>query len=599
MTEYSLDSGHALAGADPVQTIEVTQVLDADEFANLLLTSIATSLTNPRTIFDQSKLGELASSIKASGVHQPVLVRPLPASRLADTFDLHRARFGGRNIERPTHELVCGERRYRACLIAGVKRIPALIRELTDHQVLEIQIVENLQRDDLSELEEAVGFDQLMTLSGINADEVGIKIDKSRSYVYSRLKLLDLTSEVKTSLRTGVIDASRALLLARIPDTALQIKALGEITHKGYDGDMSMGYRAAAAHVQRNYMLKLDSARFKITDATLVPDAGSCKTCTKRTGHEPDLFEDVKGADVCTDPPCFRRKEEAHTAQLLKAAHEHGQLVIDGREAKALMPNSWSGIEGYLRLDDAQDSPTDKSLRKLLGKQLDQDEVQTTLIANPHKAGELIAVLPTAKVAELLKAKGHQDAAERIDMRLESSQKAEAAAAKQEAKATYEQSWRNSVMTRTWAAINNEGTFDVSSDVYRHLAMHYACACNTDRAKQVGKVLELGKVAPKDGLLDYVKNCEYPARVLQLLVMHADVEYRHWLSDDDSNKGLLLIAADYGVDIGAIKADTKGQMRAKKPVAPIAPAALANANAGGPGAGESQGPGGKGPSAKT
>ncbi|MDP3651635.1 MAG: ParB/RepB/Spo0J family partition protein, partial [Rhodoferax sp.] len=158
MTEYSLESGSVLPEADPVQTIEVTQVLDADEFANLLLTSIATSLTNPRTIFDQSKLGELASSIKASGVHQPVLVRPLPASRLADTFDLHRARFGGRNTERPTHELVCGERRYRACLIAGVKRIPALIRELTDHQVLEIQIVENLQRDDLSELEEAVGF---------------------------------------------------------------------------------------------------------------------------------------------------------------------------------------------------------------------------------------------------------------------------------------------------------------------------------------------------------------------------------------------------------------------------------------------------------
>jgi len=590
MKEYLTETGQILPEVDPVE------VLDADEFANLQLTAIVTSLTNPRTIFDAVKLAELSSSIKASGVHQPVLVRPLPGSRLADTFDLHHARFGSRGIERPTHELVCGERRYRACLIAGVKRIPALIRDLTDHQVLEIQIVENLQRDDLSELEEAVGYEQLMTLSGISADEVGVKICKSRSYVYARLKLLDLTSDVKTSLRSGVIDASRALLLARIPDPTLQLKALAEITHKNYDGDLSMSYRSAAAHVQRNYMLKLDTARFKITDATLVPDAGSCKACAKRTGHEPDLFEDVKGADVCTDPPCFHRKEDAHTAQLLKSAHEHGQLVIDGREAKALMPNSWNGIEGYLRLDDPNDSPSDQPLRKLLGKQLDQDEVQITLIANPHKAGELIAVLPSSKVAELLKAKGHKEAAERIDKSMEADKKLDAVNAKKEASDAYEQGWRNTVLTRTWKEINIEEAFDVSNDVYRHVAMHYASACNTDRAKQLCKVLELGKVAPKDGLLDYVKSCEFPARVLQLLVMHTDVEYRSWMPEDyKANKGLLLVAAEYQVDIDAIKAEIKGQMRLKKPVTPNTPAALAIASAGGPVAG---GQGVKGPDAK-
>lgn len=588
MIEFSAETGKVLP--EEGQAIEVTEVIDADEFANLQLTAIATSLTNPRTIFDAVKLAELASSIKASGVHQPVLVRPLPASRLADTF-LNR----GDGTPLPTHELVCGERRYRACKLAGVKRIPALIRELTDHQVLEIQIVENLQRDDLSELEEAVGYEQLMTLSGISADEVGLKIGKSRSYVYARLKLLDLTSEVKTSLRSGMIDASRALLLARIPDPTLQLKALAEITHKNYDGDLSMSYRSAAAHVQRNYMLKLDTARFKITDATLVPDAGSCKACAKRTGHEPDLFEDVKGADVCTDPPCFHRKEDAHTAQLLKSAHEHGQLVIDGREAKALMPNSWSGIEGYLRLDDAQDSPTDQPLRKLLGKQLDQDEVQITLIANPHKAGELIAVLPSAKVADLLKAKGHKEAAERIDLQLESGQKAEAAAAKADRTKAYEQGWRDTVLTRTWEAIQTWDTSSLSESMYRHLALHFANACNTDRAKQLCKILNFGKVAPVQALRDHARECKDPEQFLQLLVMHKDVEYRHWLADDESNKSLLLVAADYQVDIDAIKAEIKGQMRLKKPVTPIAPAALAIASAGGPVAG---GQGVKGPDAK-
>ena len=103
------------------------------QFATLALELIASSLTNPRKTFNPVKLQELADSIKASGVHQPILLRPLPGSRLADTFDLHHARFGNRHKDtRPTHEIVSGERRYRACQIAGVAEIPAMIKDLTD-----------------------------------------------------------------------------------------------------------------------------------------------------------------------------------------------------------------------------------------------------------------------------------------------------------------------------------------------------------------------------------------------------------------------------------------------------------------------------------
>lgn len=102
------------------------------EFATIELTLIASSLTNPRKHFNPAKLAELAESIKTSGVHQPILVRPLPGSRVADT---------DRKVE---FELVCGERRLRASQQAGVHAIPAMIRGLTDEQVLEIQIVENL-----------------------------------------------------------------------------------------------------------------------------------------------------------------------------------------------------------------------------------------------------------------------------------------------------------------------------------------------------------------------------------------------------------------------------------------------------------------------
>ena len=520
-------------------------------FATLPLGSIVSSPTNPRKTFNAIKMAELAESIKASGVHQPILVRPLPGSRVGDT---DRA---------VTHEIVSGERRWRASQQAAADTIPAMIRDLTDADVLEIQLVENLQRDDLTELEEAEGYAHLMQSSGLSAVDVGSKIGKSRSYVFGRLKLLDLCPEARAALHDGSIDASRGLLLARIPDHKLQIDALREVTAKDYNGDLHMSARQAAQHIQRDYMLHLDRARFRITDATLCPDAGSCKTCAKRTGHDPDLFADVQGADVCTDPPCYHRKEQAHTDAQLAAAHAAGQTVIAGREAKELMPNSWGKVEGYLRLDDDRDSPTDKPLRKLLGKQIEADGIKPTLIANPHKDGELIAVLPSAQVADLLKAKGHDDAAQRVDAALQSSAKAEAAAAKAQLATDFEQGWRTAVLERSWASIkDSEGAYDLSRDVMRHIAQHYARQCNTDRAKRLCKLLDLGKIAPVQGLHDYIADCEHPQDVLQLLVAAADVEYKPWLPDQtDANKGLRLVAADNMVSVDKVQAELKAQMR--------------------------------------
>ena len=271
------------------------------QFATLPLAHIAPSLTNPRKTFNAAKLQELADSIKASGVHQAVLVRPISSTRLMDT---------AREVQ---YELVAGERRYRASQLAGVDSIPAMIRVLTDDQVLEIQLVENLQRDDLSALEEAEGYQALMAHSNISADDVGVKIGKSRAYVYARLKLLDLSQEVKQAMRDGALDFSRALLIARIPDSTLQAKALAEATHKDHLGEIS-GVRAFQTWLQTNVMLRLDKAVFKITDTRLVQAAGSCTACPKRTGANPDLFADASSADLCIDPTCYHGKEAAHRA---------------------------------------------------------------------------------------------------------------------------------------------------------------------------------------------------------------------------------------------------------------------------------------------
>lgn len=515
------------------------------EFAILKRANVVRSLTNPRTVFDEKYLVELGASIKAHGVVQPLLVRPLPGHRVADT---------PRNV---THEIVCGECRDRGCEIAGLDEMPVMIRDLSDGEVLRIQLVENLKRKDLSELEEAVGYQTLMEKTGISADQVAEEIGRSRAYVYGRLKLLDLCPEGRTALRAGTIDASRAQLLARIPDHKLQLKALDEVTRKDYNGDLAWGYREAAAYVQRTYMLRLDTARFKVTDVTLVPDAGSCKTCPKRTGANPDIFADVDSADVCTDPPCFHAKEEAFNNQQLAAAHERGQEVITGREAKALIPNHYGGVEGYLRLDDARDSPTSKPLRKLIGKQMEKDGVQATLIANPHKEGDLIAVLPADKVAELLKAKGHQEESERVTNNLTRQSEHEAEAAKAQAKNDYEQLWRDIMLQLTWEAIQKDNTAGEWPELERYQAMRYAKGFNNDKAKIACKHLGLGKVAPGAGLQGHIDETDLPHRVMLLLIMLSEVEYRNWLSPQDTNQGLYLIADQYGITEDEAKKQAK------------------------------------------
>ena len=386
MKDYSATTGTAIQEDDTPAA-----------FHNLALDRITPSLTNPRKTFDPAKLAELAASIKASGVHQPVVVRSLPGSRLADT---------DRTVQ---YELVVGERRLRASIIAGVDTIPAIVRALSDNEVMEIQVVENLQRDDLAPLEEAEGYDHLMQHTGLSADEVAAKIGKSRSYVYAKLKLLDLCQEVRQALREGSIDASRALLIARIPDGKLQLKALRVATAPQGGAADAPGVRAFGQWLQQNVMLRLEGAPFPITDAKLTA-AGSCKDCPKRTGANPDLFSDVAGADVCTDPACYHLKEAAHHAHLVHQAQAKGLKVLAGADAKAVVTHQWDrdALDGYTRLDsqrhDATGAPT--SLRNLLtGVDLIASGIQPVLIEHP-RSKELIEAVPTAETEALLITKG-------------------------------------------------------------------------------------------------------------------------------------------------------------------------------------------------
>lgn len=555
-------------------------------FKLLPLELITPSLTNPRKNFDPAMLAELTASIAAIGVHQPVLVRPLPAARLEDTAHMK---------PRPEYELVCGERRYRACRAAKVDAtIPAMVRDLTDDQVLEIQIVENLQRDDLTELEEAEGYEALMHHTNMNADQVGAKIGKSRTYVYSRLKLLDLCQEARTSLRDRTIDASRALLVARIPDHKLQIKAMKEIVagdHGWGETKEPMTYRKALQHVQQCYMLNLSAAKFKITDECLVAGAGSCKTCTKRTGHDPDLFADVKGADVCTDPPCFHKKEEAHTTQLVEAAKAKGQTVITGKEAAELRGAGYQNkFTGYRRLDDATDSPTDQPLRKIIGGLMKQEGIKPVAIEHPSKKGVLVECLPNEVALRLLKMaeklsqtepKASKEVQELVDTKK--------AKAEEKAKGLFEQGWRDALVIDTWRELTlSNATF--SDDVHRYLVTRAAKSLSTDNAEAICKILNLGKVSPVTAVVDHAKETEKPALLHMLIIMQeASSAYEHSYNGQ-ANEGLMLIAGEVFHDqikrvIEDIKLKTKAKVwpkaDEKAPKAPTNTPPAAQAKGGG------------------
>ncbi len=523
----------------------VTQALPTpgagERMDHVAIVSIARSLTNPRKRFDQTKLQELADSIAASGVHQPILIRPLPGHRLEDTHREARAL----KQPAPEYELVAGERRWRACQLAKVAQIPAMIRPMTDEQALEVQVIENLQREDVTELEEAEGYESLMKHSKLNADQVGAKIGKSRGYVYGRLKLLDLCQQAREALREGKIDFSKALLVARIPNEQLQLKAVAYMTKPDYQGDVP-GHRECARHVQNEFMLRLDTARFKITDASLLPEAGNCTDCKKRTGADRELWSDIKSADVCTDPSCFHKKTDAHTALMVQQAKDKGQNVITGAEAAELASDHWgnSKLKGYRRLDSAEDSPTDVPLRKIIGAQMEAEGIQPTKVEHPRKKGELIDVLPNETVLRLLKiVDGQAQASKEVAKEVRAFADDKKAKAKAKAEAKFERAWRDGLIDRTWTEITSNTGAGFTTELHRYLMLRTVRSLSSDDAAAVADVLGLDRVGAHNALIQHANETSAPDQLHMLCIMQTDSRVNDYSYNDRiANEGLMLVS---------------------------------------------------------
>ncbi len=266
------------------------------------LENIRESNSNPRRVFDEAQLRELAANIQSHGVLQAILVRP--------------SQDGANGV----YELVAGARRFRASKLAGKRTIPATVRTLTDAEAQEIRLIENLQRTNIHELDEGIGYRSLMDLRPdfYTVETISAQVAKSPSYVKGRISLTELIPASQTAFYDGKLSVAHGLEIARLQPRD-QEKALMECFPDHRSAGSILKDRKAEAvtvrqlrqWIEREIHLDLKNAPFDTEDANLLPAAGACSTCPKRTGSNPLLFPEIKNRSLCTDPACHHAKVQA------------------------------------------------------------------------------------------------------------------------------------------------------------------------------------------------------------------------------------------------------------------------------------------------
>lgn len=489
-----------------------------------------------RKRFDEAALKELAESIKQKGVVQPILVRPIPEEAGGVKF-----------------EIVAGERRYRASKIAGKESIPAMVRELDDTQAAEIRAIENLQREDVHPLEEGLGYEDLVKNHKYTVQQLADRIGRSPAYIAGRLKLCALEPEARKAFFDGKLTPSTALLIARIPVKSLQTKAVKEITQPRWNGD-SMPTREAGEHIRRSYMLRLKDAPFKTTDAGLLPKAGACTGCPKRTGNQPELFTDVDSADVCTDPECFGRKREAWAVIRIEEAKAKGQTVIDGKAAKTIFPSQYSGAgSGYEELNSKNYADPKNRTWKQLAKAAG---IEPVLVKNPH----------TGLVVELLKTDDLKPHLKELGMVSRTgANPANAAENERVRKAKAETQFRQ----RLFAALREKAAGKMQTEDWIEVALRMLARVESNDFKMLLGILgwekDLNGYSDRDGRLRKKLNALSTEALNDLLRDCALIgEVRAGAYSIGKPEKLLAAAARYDVDVNAIKAQLKAEADAKK-----------------------------------
>lgn len=199
--EESADGRHQLENANELAGI-----------SEIPIEQIEANPHQPRTNFEEEPLKELAASIAQHGVIQPITVRQIGSDK---------------------YQIISGERRFRASKLAGIERIPAYIRNADDETMLELALVENIQREDLDAIEVAISYQRLLEECSLTQEELSKRVAKKRSTVANYLRLLHLPAEIQIAIREKIISMGHARAIAGIEDAAFQMKVFNAIIEKG------------------------------------------------------------------------------------------------------------------------------------------------------------------------------------------------------------------------------------------------------------------------------------------------------------------------------------------------------------------------------
>jgi len=234
--------GSLLGGAEiPISTDSMLRA-PADTNSMIRLDSIEVNEEQPRKDFDEQALQELALSIQSYGIIQPITVRP---------------------IQNGKYQLISGERRYRASLLAGLREIPAYVRTVDEIIALQMALVENIQRENLNAIEIAQTYQRLLNECDLSHEELSVKVGKERATVTNYLRLLRLTKEAQQAICEKKISMAHARALVAIEEVELQKKLLKEIIHN------QLSVRATEALIKK-YSAELKPAKTKVK--VLLPD---------------------------------------------------------------------------------------------------------------------------------------------------------------------------------------------------------------------------------------------------------------------------------------------------------------------------------------
>lgn len=200
-------------GLDALISTDAVSTQGSSTINEIAIDQIEANPNQPRREFDQEALQELATSIREIGIIQPITLRQVADSRF---------------------QIIAGERRWRASQIAGLKAIPAYIRTISDESVMEMALVENIQREDLNAIEIALGYQHLLDNDGMTQERVSERVGKSRAAIANYLRLLRLPAQIQLALQKKEVDMGHARALLALESPSQQIKVFKEIQKHGY-----------------------------------------------------------------------------------------------------------------------------------------------------------------------------------------------------------------------------------------------------------------------------------------------------------------------------------------------------------------------------